>query len=261
MIRHFVETISQYSYFIVYAARASLRTEVANSFLNRLWWILDPFLNMLVYTFVFGTIFGIKEENYSVFIFSGLLVWNFFSRTMNSSVKIVRKNKNIISKVYIPKYVLLIEEMLVNLYKMLFSMLVLLVMMLISNVSVTFRIFYMIPVMMELFLCTFAFGIVLLHFGVFIDDLSYAIGILLKLLLYLSGVMYHIDTRLDADLALMLKICNPMAMLIDAMHQSLLYGQRPDLGMMGLWAILLFGISVLGIRIIYKYENSFVKVI
>lgn len=89
----FIKNACRYSYFIFYSARADLRAEVANSYLNWFWWILEPFLDMCVYTFVFGTIFHASEPNFPIFIFSALIMWNYFSKTVNQSVKMIRSKK------------------------------------------------------------------------------------------------------------------------------------------------------------------------
>ena len=51
-MRRFFHDMQRYRRYMFYSAKAQLKNEVAGSFLNRLWWILDPLLFMLVYTFV-----------------------------------------------------------------------------------------------------------------------------------------------------------------------------------------------------------------
>lgn len=245
----------------MYSAKADLKSEVANSYLNWIWWVLEPFLNMCVFTFVFGTIFGMSEPYFPIFIFSGLIVWTFFNKTVSSSVKIIRSNKGIITKIYVPKFVLLLQQMFINAYKMLFSIIVLVIMMFLFKTPVTLKVFYIIPIMFEVFVLTFACSLLLLHFGVFVDDLAYAINILLKLLMYLSGVMYNIDKKLDPHLGNMLKAFNPMAMLINSVHNVLLYDKGMDNKIYIIWFILSCLITIIGLYIIRKYENSYVKVI
>lgn len=260
-MRYFFHNLRKYGYFIVYSAKADLRAEVANSYLNWIWWILEPFLNMCVFTFVYGTIFGMAEPYFPIFIYSGLIVWNFFNKTVNSSVKLIRANKGIITKLYVPKFVLLLEKMLVNAYKMLFSVLVLIIMFFIYQVPVTAKVLYIVPLLIEAGIFTFAISLLLMHFGVFIDDLAYAMNIFLRLLMYLSGVMYHIDTRLDERMGNALKALNPMAMIVNSVHNVLLYDTGLDMVLFVIWFVLSCAFSVIGLWVIKKYENSYVKVI
>lgn len=255
------KNIKKYIPFVAYTARADLRAEVANSYLNWVWWVLEPFLEMCVYSFVFGYIFNAKEEYFSVFIFSGLVMWKFFSKTVNESVKLIRSRKSIVTRIYVPKYILLLESMFVNAYKMLFSIVVLIVMMFFFHVKITYYIIYAIPVLILLFILTFSCGLIFMHFGVFVDDLAYALNILLRLMMYLSGVMYNIDSRLKPPLNSIMKIVNPMAMLIDAMHNLLFNETAPNWNIFGGWLLGSIILCVIGVHVVNKYENSYVKVI
>ena len=114
-IKKFLGDIKKYWQYMNYAAKADLKAEVANSYLNRLWWLLEPFFNMLVYVIVFGRVMGNSIENYATFVFSALLMWNYFNKTINYSVRLVRSNRDIITKVYVPKHVLLISHMIMEL--------------------------------------------------------------------------------------------------------------------------------------------------
>ena len=48
-VKKFWGDVKNYWQYTVYAAKTDLKAEVANSYLNRLWWLLEPFFNMLVY--------------------------------------------------------------------------------------------------------------------------------------------------------------------------------------------------------------------
>ena len=174
-VKKFFSDIKKYGQYMVYAAKTDLKAEVANSYLNRLWWLLEPFFSMLVYVIVFGNLMG----NYPTFVFSALLMWNFFAKTVNHSVKQIRSSRDIITKVYIPKFVLLLSNMILNLFKLLFSMIVLVGMMLIFRVHVGIYIFWIIPAYAVMILLAFGLGMIFMHFGVYVDDLSYAVSILL----------------------------------------------------------------------------------
>lgn len=260
-IRRFVLDIKEYAYFSFYSARTDLKAEVANSYLNWVWWVLEPLFNMLVYYFVFGGIFGNDQPYFIIFIYSALLMWNFFNKTITYSIKLVRANKEIVTKVYIPKYILLISNMLLNGLKLLISLGILAVMMIIYQVPVDYHLIYFVVAYIAFFIFTFGCGMILLHYGVFIDDLSYAMAILLNMLFFLSGVFYDVETSIVAPWGYLLKIFNPVAMYIDAMRNALLYKITPDFLVFGAWTVVSVILCCIGVHIVYKYENSYVKVV
>lgn len=257
----FFSDIKKYWNYAIVAAKAQLESEVANSYLNWLWWIIEPLCMMLVYSFIFGTIFGMKESNYSVFIFLALSLYDFFSRCIKSSVKIVKRNKQIVTKVYIPKFILIISDMLVNGFKMLMCLLVTFVMMLIYKVPITLNILYIIPILIALFCFTFAVCVYLTHIGVFVEDMSNIINIVLKLLFYFTGVFYSIKTKFPAPYNMILLKIYPVAALIDMARDCALYAKGVNM----IWILCIMIVSVLlaalGVHVIYKNENTYVKVI
>lgn len=260
-IKKFIHDVRHYWQYMVFSAKADLKAEVANSYLNRLWWLLEPFFNMLVYVIVFGQVMGRSVENYATFVFSALLMWNFFSKIVGYSVKLVRSNKDIVTKVYIPKFIILMTNMILNFMKLLFSMIVLVVMLIVFQVHIGFNIFWFIPAYIVMMMLAFGAGMILLHFGVYIDDLSYAVGILLNMLMFLSGIFYDVMVTLPEPLNGIMICLNPAAMFVDTMRQALLNNTAANLPILGMWFLIGMVMCYIGVHIVYKNENSYVKVV
>ena len=260
-IGKFCSQIARYREYMFFAARADLNAEVANSFLNRLWWLLEPFFNMLVYVTVFGRVMGNSVQYYATFVYSALLMWTFFNKTIMYSVKCIRTNRDIVTKVYMPKHVLILTNMVLNFLKMLFSCLVLIPMLFIFKVHITSAVFFIFPTYVLMFLLSFGIGMIFMHYGVYVDDLSYASGILLQMLMFLSGIFYDVITSLPKPLNTMLLCLNPVAMFVDTMRNALLNGIVCNVPLVVLWTLIALLLGYMGIHIVYKNENSYVKVI
>lgn len=263
-MKRFFNDVKKYYNYEVRSAKSSLKTEVANSYLNWIWWILDPLLSMIIYYVIFGIVFEAKEPHFMAFLFIGQTMWGFFNKNVVQSVKMIKRNKAIVSKVYIPKFVLLFANMMVNGFKMMISWVIVVVMMLISKVELSPYIVCYVPVMLVLVMVTFAVCVNLMHFGVFVEDLGNVVNIGMQLLFYMTGIMYNIENRLGDDYPLIADVltnCNPVALLIRDMRNVLLYAQAPNWSLMGVWVLIAIVFSVIGVRTIYKNENSYVKVI
>ena len=81
---------------------------------------------------------------------------------------------------------------------------------------------------------------------------------------YLSAIFYSIETRVgkalgDGYVTLLLR-CNPAALVIDSLRKCMLYNTEPDFAALGLWLAVGCIFSAIGIRLIYKNENSYVKI-
>ena len=70
-LNRLISDIKKYRKYTIYAAKSELKSEVANSHLSWMWWILDPLLFMVVYSFVAVIVFQKGEPYLPVFIFIG----------------------------------------------------------------------------------------------------------------------------------------------------------------------------------------------
>lgn len=258
MLKRFGTDMRKYFRYSIVSAKCQLKSEVANSHLNWLWWILDPLCFMVIYTFIFGYVFSSSEQYFPVYIFIGLSMWNFFDKNLMGSVKIVKNNKSIVSKVYFPKYILILTKMWVNGFKMLISFGIVAVMMVIYRIPISWNILYAIPIMMTLLLLTFGCCCFLLHYGVYVEDLSNVTNIVLKVLFYVTGIFYNIEKRIPQWGALLNRY-NPVAFLLSSMRQCLIYSATPHRKMLLFWLAVSLLLALAGIRKIYKEENSYVK--
>ena len=258
MFKKFTKDIVKYFRYSVVSAKSQLKSEVANSYLNWIWWVLDPLCFMLIYTFIFGYVFGSKEQYFPIFIFIGLSMWDFFNRTLVQSVKIVKANKAIVSKVYFPKYVLILTKVWVNGFKMLVSFAIVILMMVIYQVPISWNVLYFIPIIMILALFSFGCSCFLLHYGVYVEDLSNVLNIVLRFIFYATGIFYNIETKIP-QWGTALNRFNPIAFLITSMRQSLIYMKTPGRKLLLLWFVISLLLAILGVRKIYKEENSYVK--
>lgn len=260
MIKRFITDIKKYFRYSLVSAKAQLKTEVANSYLNWIWWVLDPLCFMLIYTFIFGYVFGSNEPYFPVYIFIGLTMWDFFNRSLINSIKIVKANKPIVSKVYFPKYILVVSKIWVNGFKMLVSFAIVVVMMVVWRIPLSWNVLYVIPILLTLLMFTFGCACFLLHFGVYVEDLSNVTTIALRFLFYATGVFYNIETKIPQWGSLLNRV-NPIAFLMSSLRQCLIYESTPHRKLLLLWLAVSFLLAILGVHKIYKEENSYVKAI
>lgn len=260
-MKRFINDVKKFFNYTMFATKAELKSEVADSFLSWLWWILDPLLYMLVYSFIAIVVFKSGEPYFPVFVFIGMNCWTFFSKTIKSAVRVVKDKKMIVTKVYIPKYMFIFEKIGVYGFKMLVSFALTAVLMVIYQVPLSWRMFYAIPIMMILLIGTFALSTIITHFGVFVDDLSNVITVVLQLMFYMSGIFYSIENRVPAPFDNILIKLNPVALVITDLRRVLLENADPHFYSLLMWLAISIVFAIIGVRIIYKQENSYVKVI
>lgn len=267
MFSKIVNHIKRYNPYSVYAAKSELKGEVSSSYLTWIWWILDPVLFMLVYVFITVVVFRSNGEYLPVVVIIGLTVWNFFNKNVSISVRIVNTFKGIVSKIYIPKYMLILEKMYVNFFKMLISFGIVIGFMLAYHIPFRIQLICCIPIIVLLFVLTLSICIIVAHFGVYVNDLYNIVQVILRFMFYLSGVFYDIGDRLGERMFLGLNLNwlmthgNPIAYLIDELRSIIIYGEWMNLKMFLYWTILSFVLLFIGLHLMYRHENSYVKVV
>lgn len=263
-MKRFINDIKKFKSYTLYAAKSGMKAEVAGSFLSWMWWILDPLLYMLVYSFVAVYVFGSREPYFPVFVFIGLNTWTFFSKTVKAGVKLVQEKKSVVTKVYIPKFVFIFEKETIFGIKMFVSCALTVLFMIFYQVPITWKALWVIPLWLLLFMITFACTTIITHFGVFVEDLMNVLTVALQLGFYISGIFYSIETRILPKNELIGKLlihCNPIALIMTDMRKVLLYDGEPHYISLAIWAVISIIISAIGVRTIYKHENTYVKVI
>lgn len=260
-IKLFFKNIKKYNKYAIRSAKAELKSEVSDSYLNWLWWIIEPICFMLIYTFVFGFIFKNKTEYFASFIFIGLTAWEFFNRMITGSVQLITHNRGLVTKVYIPKYILLLSKSYTYLFKMAISYAIAFVLMFFQGVQFTGFILYLIPILIVLYILTFGISMILMHYGVLLNDLANLTRIGLRMIFYLSGVFYNIRLKLEGTLQYILLRANPIAFIMDETRKVLLEARNPSFEGLLFWLVIGIILNIIGIHIIHKNENSYAKVI
>ena len=260
-MKRFFSDLKKYKNYIIYATKSELKTEVINSYLGWAWMVLEPLAFMLIYMYIAQIIFKSKMDFFPIFVFIGLSVWNFFNKMVLASVKLVANNRDTVTKVYLPKFVLLLVKMGVNIFKMFVSFLLVAIFMIAYKVPITWNVLWFLPIVIVAITFTFGVCTIMLHFGVFAEDLSNLVNIALRLVFYLTGIFYDLSSRIhNALYRTILLDLNPLANIIYNLRNILIYSSAP----VGMWTLIWFFISIIlcmiGINTIYKNENTYVKV-
>lgn len=260
-IKRFSFNLRKYFNYAIYSAKSELKSEVVDSYLNWLWWIIEPLAFTTIYTFIFSYVFRNQEPYIIPFILIGITTWDFFNRMISGSVKTIVNNRELVTKVYIPKYILLLAKSFTYLFKYFISYGLVILMMIISRTPFNATIFYFIPITFILYLITFGFGCILMHYGVYVQDLTNLTTIVLKFVFYLSGVFYNIRTRLSGLPQTILLRANPVAFLMDEFRKVMIGGIAPSFKGLLLWLVIGIVVTIIGVTMVHKNENSYVKVI
>jgi len=225
------------------------------------WAILQPFLTMVVFTFVFGRFANLPSNNvpYPIFSYSALLPWTFFASAVALAAGSLVANRGLVTKVYFPRILLPLAGTTVPIVDFLLALTVLFGMMAWFDVWPSFAIVLAPLFMLMAFVTALGVSLFLSAVNARYRDVPYAIPFVLQIWLYLSGVVGAISAfpvKWQWVLAL-----NPMTTVIVGFQWGFLGTAAPDLAksLIGVAATLTF--FVVGLWYFRRSEPRFADTI
>ena len=209
-----------------------LKVRYRHSVLGILWSLLNPLLMMVIFTLVFTVMMPNNTiTNFSVFILTGLLPWNFFQGAIMGAALQVTHSGHLIKKVYFPREVLPISSVLSNLVHFLLSLIPLFVFLIISGIGFTKYILWLPVIVFIQVVLLLGAGLFLSAFSVFFRDTLMVLDVILLGGFFLTPVFYPMEMiqRSTTVFGVTLEIdrvvhwLNPMASIVGA-YRTILYG-------------------------------------
>lgn len=259
-MKDLIKNCKKYWSFCCYSAYSQLTSEISGMRLGWLWWVVEPILFMSIYVFIFTVVFNRNMTYLMAYISCGLMLWKFFQRSVTSSVTLVKHYSGLLHRVYMPKYILIFSTLICNSFKMLINFLIVMVFMVYYRVPISFTALEFIPVLIIFLIFTFGCCVWLLHLGVYLPDIKKIVSVLLKVLFYLSGVFYSLDSRLGNDVSKLILKINPIGRLLHEARMPLMYNTHISLTAISVLFALSVILSVSGIFVVTRYEQHYIKV-
>jgi ABC-2 type transport system permease protein len=220
-----------------------LKVRYKRSFLGFFWAMVNPLLTMIVLLLVFTNLFRFEIENYAIYILSGLLVWQLFTRGTAIAIRSLLDNSVIFKEIYVPPGIFVAASIGGAMVNFLFSLIPLLALTWIMGIPPSPSwLFLPIPIILTA-LFSLGFGLVVAALAVFFTDVLDIYEVGTNAYFYLTPILYPISI-LQEPLA-GLEQLNPMYHLIRIFRMPLIDGVLPSIGQMSVAA--LFALAAAGI--------------
>jgi homopolymeric O-antigen transport system permease protein len=243
---------------IKHQAFAELRAESTRTFAGYLWWIMQPLLSLLVYYIAFNWIFARGKENYAVFMFSGIVFYQWFASTVARSTTSLIDNYWMMQHLDVHKIVFPLYIVLVDFIKFIVVLIILLVTILLCGYSISIVWFSLVPLLFLQLLFIIGVSCGVAAITPFIPDLEQVIGVILHLMFFLSGVFFNLS-QMPGELQAIMRL-NPMAVLIEQYRLVLFHNNYPQWGKLGLTLLMSLGILFVSISILCRKNKMYPKI-
>lgn len=187
-----------------------------------LWAVFQPFMTMVVFTIFFGGLLKVPSDGvpYPIFVYTGLLFWQFFSTALSDTSNVLVSNQSIITKVYFPRLILPLASVATKFVDFLIASIILVGMMAYYGYMPHLSGFLILPLLLIItFMASVGGGLFLAAVNVKYRDVRYALPFFIQILMFVTPVIYpaSIAGKYSWILAL-----NPMTGVIQAARAALL---------------------------------------
>ena len=234
-----------------------IKLRYKRSILGVAWSLLNPLAQLLVFSFLFRAVLSLDIPNYPVFVFAGVLAWNWFQAALFLATGAITDNRELIRRPGFPAAILPVVTVTTQLVHFLLALPVLLLFILLGGGRLTGAVVALPLVIALQFMLILSLGYLVATFHVTFRDTQHLLGVALMLLFYLTPVFY--DAKIIPPGVQIIYRLNPMVHLITAYRTILIDGNLPDLLTLLTLSLVSGGLLWLGHAVFRRASYRFVE--
>lgn len=216
----------QYRELIKNLTLAEFKNRYQNTTLGFFWSLLSPLLLSLVLWFVFRNLFR-QEENFAVNLLVGIMAWRFFAAGTTATLHSIVGKPSLVTKIYVPRHILVLSTVLANLISSLLEFLVLLpiLLVLLGHLPLTVVLFPLVHIPYLFFI--YGIGLLLAALFVYFRDLNQIWDVLINILFFCSPIVYPLS--IVPGYLMPYYILNPVTQFIIVYRNLMVAGTAPSI--------------------------------
>lgn len=164
----------------------------AQTILGLLWALLQPMIQILMFTIVFGKIAKVSTDGIPYVLFSAVAIipWTYMSQSMTQSSQSLVSGQNMLGKVYFPRLIFPLSPILGKLVDFGISMIIIFVVFVYYRVLPTWNLL-LFPVLVALMMSiSSGVGLWLSAMAIRFRDVKYAMPFVIRMLMYTAPIVY-----------------------------------------------------------------------
>ncbi len=224
------------------------------------WAIFQPFMTMIVFSLFFGKLLNIPSDGtpYPIFVYTGLLFWQFFSSALADTSGVLVANQSIITKVYFPRLILPFASVATRLVDFAIASVILAGMMVYYGYTPHLSGLFILPLLLLItFMAAVGGGLFLAALNVKYRDVRYALPYFIQIMMFLTPVIY--PASIAGKYSFLLAI-NPMMGVIQTARATLLGTTTPNWFLLFLSFTACLIVLIIGIIYFKKVERYFADI-
>lgn len=248
--------VNRFRYVLYQLVKQHLVLRYRRTFMGYLWTLINPLLMMSVTAIVFSTVFKMDLKTFAVFLFAGMIPFNYFSTAVSQCAISITGNEGLIKKIYIPKLIFTLSTSLGLFIDCILTSATLLILIFVIGGKLSWPLFFLPFSFLLLFMFSLGLSMIVAVVTVYFRDLQHVLGIVLQALFFLTPILYKPEA-LAGKIAFLVAL-NPVVPFIDLFRAPIYLGTLPSNGTLLLSLTYTFISMVGGFLFFMKYERKLV---
>lgn len=256
MIKRLYTDVKQSRFIIKNLVNQALTVKYKRSILGFFWSVINPLANMLILAAVFSNIMRLNIRDYVVFLYSAMLPWSFFAQSAETSASSIVNAEGFIKKIYVPKIVFPLSNVLTVFINILFQFVALFFILLFRNNALSPALFFLPVSFAILFVLVLGVSLLTTTACVYFRDVPYLINVLMSAWYYLTPIIYPLD-RISENLQPFF-MANPMYYFVQLFRNPIYDHVLPSAQTLLTTTAIAVVVLLLGLFVFYRRERDFV---
>ena len=241
--------------------RRDLKVRYASSALGYVWTVLDPFMMILIYWFVFSLIFrgrDVGEEPYILYLAFGQLAWQWFNGSVTDTTRALTSESRLVRSTRLPREIWVLKVVLSKGLEYLFSLPVIVIFMIANHKAPTWHVvFFPLGLLLQAILLT-GIGLLVSASTVLVRDLSRVVRIALRMGFYATPILYSVQS-IGSPVIRELYALNPLTGILDLYRASVFSNEMASARAIGLSAAISLLMLLIGAAVFARLESPVLK--
>lgn len=259
--------IWRYRDLLVMFIKRDIVTQYKQTILGPTWYFIQPALTTIMYMVVFGGIAGISTDGLPqpLFYLAGIVLWQYFSECLNKTSATFTQNQHIFGKVYFPRLISPLSNVLSNLVRMSIQFLLFLIVYVyyvavgVDVMPNTYALLLPLLIVMLAGL-SLGFGIIISSMTTKYRDLTILFTFIVQLWMYATPVIYPLSTITNEKIRMLMGI-NPLTSIFEAFKYGMLGVGQFSWGGLGYSFGFMVVLLLVGVVVFNKVQRSFMDTV
>ena len=261
-----IKELFKYKDLIYLFVKRDFVTFYKQTILGPIWYVIQPLINTIVFTIIFGKLAKISTDGIPPFIFymAGTVVWSYFATCISLTSNTFNTNADIFGKVYFPRIAVPIANVIISLLQFLIQFIIFIIFLFYfkgqgSLINPNINVFLLPLIILQMAILGLGFGILISSLTTKYKDLVFVMSFFVQLWMYATPIVYPLS--IIPEKYRLLAAINPMTSVVETFRGAFLGVSTITANHIIVSVAVTICIFLIGFLLFHRIEKSFMDTV